>query len=115
MTQRTVTRLIDDLDGTEIPHGSGQTVSFGLDGQGYEIDLTNENAEGLREALTRYARAGRKVSGPSSRSRGAAKPSDKSDVSPRAVREWAKANKVEVSPRGRIPRSVIDQFRAAGN
>ena len=115
MAQRTVTRLVDDLDGTEIQNGSGQTVSFGLDGQDYEIDLTDENADGLREALTRYARAGRKVSGRSSRGRGAAKPSGRSDVSPRAVREWAKANKVEVSPRGRIPQSVIDQFRAAGN
>jgi hypothetical protein len=26
-----------------------------------------------------------------------------------------KANKMELSPRGRIPRGVIDQFRAAGN
>ena len=115
MAQRTVTRLVDDLDGTEIPNGSGQTVSFGLDGQGYEIDLTNENAERLRKALTRYTRAGRKVSGPSNRGRAAAKPSGKSDVSPRAVREWAKANKIEVSPRGRIPQSVVDQFRTAGN
>jgi Lsr2 len=108
-------RLIDDLDGTEIRNGSGQTVSFGLNGQGYEIDLTDENAEGLSEELTRYVRAGRKVSGRSSRSRRAAKPSGRSDISPPAVREWAKANKVEVSPRGRITQSVIDQFRAAGN
>jgi hypothetical protein len=26
-----------------------------------------------------------------------------------------KANKMELSPRGRIPRGVVDQFRAAGN
>jgi hypothetical protein len=51
VAQRTVTRLVDDLDGTEIQNGSGQTVSFGLDGQGYEINLTNENAEGCAKPL----------------------------------------------------------------
>jgi hypothetical protein len=35
-------------------------VSFGLDGRNYEIDLTNENAEELRQALGKYVEAGRK-------------------------------------------------------
>ncbi|MGY1618858.1 histone-like nucleoid-structuring protein Lsr2 [Geodermatophilus sp. SYSU D00691] len=39
----------------------------------------------------------------------------KTDVDPRAVREWAKSKKIELSPRGRIPQSVVDLFRAAGN
>jgi len=37
------------------------------------------------------------------------------DYSPHAVRAWAEAKKIEVSAHGRIPRSVVDQFRAAGN
>ena len=114
MAQRTITRLVDDIDGTEIEGDAGQTVKFGLDGRDYEIDLSNENADGLRSALSRYVDAARKVGGRTMRN-GSAKSSAKSDISPQAVREWAKFSKVEVSARGRIPQSVIEQFRAAGN
>ena len=114
MAQKTITHLVDDLDGKDIKEGGGQTVSFGLDGRSYEIDLSNKNADALRKAVSRYVDAARKVSARGQRN-GSAKPSGKSDVSPQAVREWAKANKVELSARGRIPQSVIDQFRAAGN
>jgi hypothetical protein len=33
----------------------------------------------------------------------------------KAVRAWAASNKIELSSRGRIPRTVIDQYHAAGN
>jgi hypothetical protein len=117
MARRAVVHLVDDLDETIIEDGDGQIVSFGLDGTTYEIDLTNEHADALRRALARYVEAARQTgsdrparAGGTGRSR-----SNKSDVSPTAVREWAKANGIEVSARGRIPQSVVDQFRAAGN
>lgn len=70
MAQRIITTLIDDLDGTDIPRGLGETVRFGIDGRSYEIDLTDENAEVLRELLRAYLQAGRKVTAtPSRRSR----------------------------------------------
>ena len=112
MARKTITRLVDDLDGTEIKAGAGQTVTFGLDGKAYEIDLSDKNADMLRSVLSRYVSAGRKVSGRSA-GRGAGR--GKAGYSAIAVREWAKANKVELSPRGRIAQSVIEQFRAAGN
>jgi hypothetical protein len=37
------------------------------------------------------------------------------DYGPRAVRAWAKAIRIDVSPRGRISQSMVDRFRAAGN
>ncbi len=115
MAQKTFTRLVDDLDETEIEDGAGTTVRFGLDGTAYELDLTNEHADELRESLGRYVEAARKTgSDRPARSTGRARPS-KTDVSPVAVREWAKANGIEVSPRGRIPQKVVEQFRAAGN
>ena len=117
MARRALVHLVDDLDETIIENGDGQTVSCGVDGTGYEIDLTNEHAEELREALSRYVEAARKTGSDRparARSSGRSR-SSKSDVSPQAVREWAKANKVELSARGRIPRSVIEQFKAAGN
>jgi hypothetical protein len=117
MARRAVVHLVDDLDDTIIENGDGQIVSFGLDGTTYEIDLTNEHADELRGALSRYMEAARKTGGDRptpARSSGRSR-SSKSDVSPTAVREWAKANGIEVSARGRIPRSVVEQFRAAGN
>jgi hypothetical protein len=116
MAQRTVIRLVDDLDDTVIVDGAGETVSFALDGRQYEIDLTTEHAEKLRAAVDRYVRAARKVSGRQTGARGtAAKAAAPVDYSPVAVRAWAKANKIDVPPRGRIRQSVVDQFRAAGN
>jgi hypothetical protein len=51
MVQRTVIRLVDDLDDTEIVDGAGETVNFALDGRRYEIDLTNDHADEMRATL----------------------------------------------------------------
>ena len=48
MAKETITRLIDDLDGGE----AHETVTFGLDGWSYEIDLSTKNATKLRNALS---------------------------------------------------------------
>src|SRR6266508_6548833 len=61
MAQRTVVRLTDDLSGAEIAAGKGETVTFSLDGQSYEIDLTAKNASVLRKALRPYIEAGRPI------------------------------------------------------
>src|SRR3954451_22723657 len=63
MAQRTVIRLVDDLDDTEIVDGAGETVNFVLDGRRYEIDLTDDHANEMRAALDRYVRAARKGGG----------------------------------------------------
>src|SRR3954452_98336 len=83
MAQRTVIRLVDDLDDTEIVDGAGETVSFALDGRRYEIDLTNEHADELRAALDRYVAAARKVGGRQTRPRaGAGKAATPANYSP---------------------------------
>jgi hypothetical protein len=69
MAKRTVTTLVDDLDGTDIPRGQGETVRFGIDGRNYEIDLTDENAAALRQALRPYVDAGRRVNARGARRR----------------------------------------------
>jgi len=51
--------FIDDLTGEQL--ADGQTVEFGIDGERYTIDLTNEHADELREALARYVEAARKT------------------------------------------------------
>ena len=112
MAQKVMTLLQDDLDGSE----ATETVTFGLDGLTYEIDLNEKNSAKLRKALEPYLSAARRVGGSrSGRRRAGARARSKSDVDPAAVRAWAASNKIKVSPRGRISAAVIEQYRAAGH
>jgi hypothetical protein len=52
-----IIRLVDDLDGGP----AAETVRFGLDGAGYELDLSTANATALRALLGRYVTAARRV------------------------------------------------------
>jgi Lsr2 len=112
MAKSTVTILTDDIDGGE----ATETISFGLDGSSYEIDLNDKNASEFREALAPYVAAARRASGSSTgqgRSATAARPRTSGDVDAKKVRAWAEANGVEVSARGRISADVIDKYKAA--
>ena len=113
MATKTIVRIIDDLDGSELDDGEGESVRFGLDGIEYELDLSDVNAAALRELIGPYIEAGRRTGG-RRRTGGHTRQVDTS-VDTRAVRAWAKARGVEVSSRGRVPQRVIDQYRAEGN
>ena len=63
MAQKVTSHLVDDLSGDVIEDGKGRTVQFAFDGSSYEIDLTDDNADNFREALSDYVAAARKVSG----------------------------------------------------
>ena len=89
-----------------------ETVQFSLDGVSYEIDLSTKNATRLRDALSRYVMAGRRVGTRSGRRRGRGR-SGAGDGSAREVREWARANGHKVSDRGRVPSEVVEAYRAA--
>ena len=54
MTRKTVIILEDDLDGSN----ASETVQFSIDGAEYEIDLNEEHANELRQALSRFATCG---------------------------------------------------------
>lgn len=116
MARKIVHQLIDDLDGTVIEAGEGETVLFSLDGIAYEIDLTDSHAAELRGALERYVSVARSV-GSSRRSASpsaAWRPRRRSDQpDPAAVRAWARSEGLEVSERGRVSASVIEAYEAA--
>ncbi|WIE56317.1 Lsr2 family protein [Curtobacterium sp. MCBD17_003] len=113
MAQKVTTLLVDDLTGDTIDDGGGRTLQFGFDGNNYEIDLSNDNADALREALSDYIAAARKVSGSrGGRSTGSsAKRSNPDELT--KIREWAAASGHEVAPRGRISQAVRDAYDAA--
>ena len=107
MAQKVNIVLVDDLDGTE----ATETVTFGLDGTSYEIDLNDANAAALREALSGYVGHARKSSGGSRRRKSAGSSTSSSNT--KDVREWAKSQGMEVSERGRISADVQQAYDAA--
>lgn len=117
MAQKIHIVLEDDLDGSE----ATETVSFGLDGTSYEIDLNDENASALRETLATYVGHARKVSGArrggagrKSGGGGAAGGSNGSGgPSAKEIREWARENGYEVPDRGRVSAEVREAYDAA--
>ena len=109
MAQKVQTVFIDDLDGTE----ADGTVRFSLDGTEYEIDLTAGHTQQLREALAPYVDAGRRVSGSVRRPARAARRPQPSGPNTTEVREWAKAQGMDVKDRGRVPAELIVKFKAA--
>lgn len=63
MSRRTITQLVDDLDGSVIPGGLGRTLLFEFAGMNYEIDLTDAHIDELRATLAPYLSAGRRLTG----------------------------------------------------
>ena len=116
MAERIVRQLIDDLDGTEIPDGKGDSVEFAFRGVSYRIDLTNANIAKFEKALGPYLEGATKTGG--SRRRARARRNAKTDggapnegVS--AIRTWAAKHGHKVSSRGRIPAKVVAAYEAA--
>lgn len=108
MAKETITRLRDDLDGSD----ANATIQFSWDGVAYEIDLSTENADAFKAELERYTGAARRVSRTPRRSP-ARRPTGQLRVDLNAVREWATANGHTVAARGRIAAAIVDAFHAA--
>ncbi len=112
MARKVVTTLVDDIDGTQIDEGQGETVPFALDGVNYEIDLSDDNAAKLRTALDNNIEKGRRVGRATSGKapRRSAGSSPKQDLS--AAREWLREHGHKVSERGRISADLLEEYRA---
>lgn len=108
MAQKVRVLLIDDLDGGE----AEETVSFGLDGVSYEIDLGGDNAKRLRDVLQPFVEQARRVP-TAGRGRGRRSRAASSRERSAEIRAWAKAHGRKVSERGRIPQSIVDEYEAA--
>jgi Lsr2 len=109
VAQKIQTLFIDDLDGSS----AEGTVRFGLDGTEYEIDLNEEHAMELREALARYVSSARRAGGAARRPVRTGRRAPASGLNTTEVREWAKAQGMEVKDRGRVPAELVVKFRAA--
>jgi hypothetical protein len=113
MAQKTIVQLIDDLD----QGAAEETVTFGLDGANYEIDLSKKNAAKLRDSLATYVanarRAGRSSVRPAGTvRRGRAARGDREQT--QAIREWARKNGHKVGEKGRIPAHILEAYNSQG-
>jgi len=109
MAQKVQILFTDDLDGS----AAEGTVRFGLDGTEYEIDLNAEHAQQLRDALAAYVQASRREGNGSRRPARAGRKTSPTGVNTTEVREWAKAQGIEVKDRGRVPAELVVKFKAA--
>src|SRR5689334_12160177 len=115
MAKRTITELIDDLDGS--PAEVSRQIA--LDGVAYALDLNAANSAKLDEALAPFIAAGSKLARGGPRLRLVRSSSSARATSPAArerntaVRAWAAEQGLEVSDRGRIKTEILDAYEAA--
>lgn len=116
MAERVIRQLVDDIDGTDITDGKGESIEFSVRGEEYRIDLSAQNVTKFEKALGPYLKAATKVSSPRAaarkpvgRKRGGRSPK----IEQSQVRQWANENGFEVSARGRIPANVVEAFEEA--
>jgi hypothetical protein len=112
VAQKVQVVLTDDLDGTE----AEETLVFAWEGNQYEIDLSEKNADKFRKAVAPYLGAARRVGRASANGRKpAARPAppaaERTDLSD--VRAWARDNGFQVSDRGRVSGEIKAAFEAA--
>ncbi len=108
---RTVTVIItDDIDGS----ADAQTVTFGYQGQQFEIDLAEKNHVAFLTSLRPFIQAAHIDSG-RRRPRGAAAGRSRAvpSVNRSAVRAWAEKQGLQVAERGRISAQVLEKYQAA--
>ncbi|OZC56284.1 Lsr2 family protein [Rhodococcus sp. RS1C4] len=123
MAKQVIYELIDDIDGTSIDEGQGESIEFSLDGVDYVIDLKNKNANEFRKKVEFYVDYATRVGGRKRKAApaGAAQsaptvsaPTTKRDpAQTRAIRQWAADSGYEINDRGRIPAEIVEAYEAA--
>lgn len=116
MAQRII--LVDDLDGTD----AAGTVTFGLNGTEYEIDLSTMHTKELESVLQPFVEKARPRKGGKRRATNgtsasaaytSSNPSRAERERNKQIRDWGNANGFDVPARGKIPENVREAFEAA--
>src|SRR3954454_9300321 len=112
MAQRVM--LIDDLDESE----GAETITYTVNGQDYEIDLSEENAQRFYDVLGPFIEKSRRVqrqTAPAPRRDGRRRSSGSSRGDIPQIRAWAQSQGMDVSERGRVKKDVLDAYDQAHN
>lgn len=137
MAERTLTICdVDDRDGSVV--GSDVHIHITIGRDAYDADLCRKHADELFSAVESFIaksagrrRGGRKAAAPAKRAarkttkatakaagrtpakRGPGRPRKSASASAEAVRAWARDNGITVSDRGRLSKTLLDQYTAA--
>lgn len=109
MAQKVHIVLTDDIDESD----AEETVSFGLDGKEYAIDLSSKNASALRDAFALYVAHARPVGSRTGRRSASARSAATDGPAASEIRAWARENGFDVPERGRVSAEVRQAYAAA--
>lgn len=120
MAQKVQIELVSDLALAKDPESKDPadvTRRFGVDGEEFEIDLSEAESEILDRVIAPYRKAARLVGrGGKTRGQGRGTRSGKAAKAPVdtvKVREWARDNGIEIKDRGRVPGDIVAKYEAA--
>lgn len=118
MTRQTKVMLLCDMEEDGLSAEAEETVAFSVDGTSYEIELCAEHLAEFNEVVEPWTARARPVRGrgrrpvqPAAAVSSRRRRSGGTDLT--EVRDWARANGLEVSQRGRVPQRVLDAFAQA--
>jgi hypothetical protein len=105
MAVKVITQTLCDKCGSQTENPA---LALGYQGRSYEMDLCDKCSAALDKLLVPFVGIARRLS------RVAAARSKKAAARPdsQVVRAWAQENGVEIPSRGRVPESVVAQYRA---
>lgn len=99
--------VLDDLDGSE----GATTRTFSVEGQHYEVDLTDDNWTEFQDAVKKFVEVSRKRG--QKRPAAAERSSRSANPDNAKIRAWAVANGHEVPSRGRLPEALRQAYEKA--
>ncbi|MDQ1695205.1 MAG: hypothetical protein QOJ03_558 [Frankiaceae bacterium] len=115
MAQRVQVILVCDVHDNETP--GTETITFGLDGSSYEIDVCEQHGRELRDGFARYIGAASRATGRGGASRSSAGGRRRSrrggSGEAAKIREWARGQGLAVPERGRVPAELAEKYAAA--
>lgn len=107
MAKRVQVIHTDDIDGSE----AAETISFALDGISYTIDLSEANAQKMRDAFALYIASGERDRGASKKAGGSRRKT--SGTAATDIRAWATEQGMQVSARGRVSAEIREAYERA--
>jgi hypothetical protein len=111
MSQEIQVSLICDMPPHETDTPADRTVSIGIDGRHFELELCAKHELQLLQTFGRYTMAARRVASPGMRRHTIRTRQDRQFS--REVRAWAQASGHQLPDRGRIPLDILRDYAAA--
>lgn len=105
MAKREIITYVSDVSGETVEEVE-PTVTFGIDGTTYRVDLSASEQVELRDIFAPYIAAGR-------RNKGGVNTASSGTAMSKVIRAWATENGYDVPARGRVPLLAQEAFHEA--